>query len=175
MKDFQPLLARIGDGLARGLIDQRSAAQYVGAHLARRLYCSRVSLWTLADAPGRAVVTRVGGHDALVGLPQGEVVTVRVDAPSAWLGALFGRGGYASTDTAVDRRLSAQLGSALVPPDVGALLQASIGTDAKVCGFISCEQVGATRAWTPEEARLLRQVADAISQLRAHRHVPAVA
>ena len=169
MKDFHALLARIEDGLARGLIDQRAAAHYAGAHLARRLYCSRVALWTLADAPGHAMLARVGGYDALVDLPLGEVVTLRVDAPSAWLGELLGRGGYASADVATDRCLLAQREPYLVPQRVGALLQAAIGTDARVCGFISCEQVGSARAWTREDALLLRGIADAISQRRAHR------
>ena len=169
MKDFQPLLARIEDGLARGLIDQRAAAHYLGAHLARSLYCSRVALWTLADAPGHATLARVGGYDALVDRPLGATVTLRIDAPSAWLGELLGRGGYASPDAAADHRLHAQRDDYLVPHRVGALLQAAIGTDVRVCGFLSCEQVGAARAWTREDALLLRRIADAISQRRAHR------
>ena len=169
MKDFHPLLARINDGLARGLIDQRAAAHYLGAHLARQLYCSRVALWTLADAPGHATVTRAGGYDAVLDRPLGDAVTLRIEAPSAWLGELLGRGGYASADAATDRRLLAQRAAYLEPHRVGALLQAAIGADAKVCGFISCEQVGAPRAWTPDDARLLRHIADAISQRRAHR------
>ena len=169
MKDFHALLARINDGLARGLIDQRAAAHYLGAHLARRLYCSRVALWTLDDVPGHATLTRMGGYDALVDRPLGEVVTLRVEAPSAWLGELLGRGGFASADAATDRRLIAQRDGYLAPQRVGALLQAAIGTDARVCGFISCEQVGSARAWTPEDAALLRNIADAISQRRARR------
>ena len=175
MKDFQPLLARIDDGLARGLIDQRAAAHYLGAHLARSLYCSRVALWTLADAPGHATLTRVGGYDALVDRPLGDVVSLRIDAPSAWLGELLGRGSYASADAATDRGLIAQRDAYLAPQRVGALLQAAIGTDARVCGFISCEQVGSVRAWTREDAVLLRRIADAISQRRAHRQALASA
>jgi hypothetical protein len=169
MKDFPPLLARIEDGLARGLIDQRSAAHYLGAHLARRLYCSRVALWTLADAPGHATLARMGGYDALLDRPLGDAVMLRVDAPSAWLGELLGRGGFAASDAATDRRLLAQRAAYLEPQRVGALLQAAIGTDARVCGFISCEQVGSARAWTRADALLLRCIADAISQRRAHR------
>ncbi len=169
MKDFHALLARINDGLARGLIDQRAAAHYLGAHLARRLYCSRVALWTISDAPGHATLTRVGGYDALVDRPLGDVVSLHIEAPSAWLGQLLGRGGYASNDAATDRRLIAQRDDYLAPQRVGALLQAAIGTDARVCGFIGCEHVGSARAWTREDARLLRRIADAISQRRAHR------
>ena len=175
MKDFQLLLDRIADGVARGLIDQRAAAHYVGADLVRRLYCSRVALWTIADAPGHATLTRLGGHDALVDRPLADAVVLRVDAPSAWLGELLGRGGYASPDAAADRALAAQRAGYLAPQRVGALLQAAIGTDSRVCGFISCEQVGATRAWTREDAALLRHVADAISLKRAHRLAPAAA
>ena len=169
MKDFRPLLARIDDALARGLIDQRAAAHYLGAHLARRLYCSRVALWTIADAPGHATLTRVGGYDALVDRSLGQAIKLRIEAPSAWLGELVGRGGYASPDALSDRGLLAQRDDYLVPQGVGALLQCAIGTDARTCGFISCEQVGAARAWTREDALLLRRIADAISQRRAHR------
>ncbi|MEO5690484.1 MAG: hypothetical protein ABIR54_24255 [Burkholderiaceae bacterium] len=169
MKDVHPLLARINDGLARGLIDQRAASHYLGAHLARRLYCSRVALWTIDDAPGRATITRVGGYDALVDRPLGGVVTLHIAAPSAWLGELVGRGGYASADAATDHRLIVQREGYLAPQRVGALLQAAIGIDAHVCGFISCEQVGSARAWTREDALLLRDIAEAISQRRASR------
>ena len=169
MKDFHALLARIDDRLARGLIDQRAAAHHLGAHLARRLYCSRVAVWTIRDAPGRADLTRIGGYDALLDRPLGDVVTLRIDAPSAWLGELLGRGSCASTDAATDRRLIAQRDGYLAPQRVGALLQAAIGHDSHVCGFISCEQVGGARAWTREDAALLRRVADGVSQRRERR------
>ena len=169
MKDLDALLARIDDGLARGLIDQRAAAHYLGAHLARRLYCSRVALWTFPQAPGSADITRVGGYDALLDRPLGEIVTLRMAAPSAWLGELLGRGGYASSDAAGDRRLIAQRDDYLAPGRVGALLQAAIATDGRACGFVSCEQVGSARAWTHADAALLRRVADAVSQRRARR------
>jgi GAF domain-containing protein len=169
MKDFHALLARISTGLERGLIDQRTAAHYVGAHLCRRLYCSRVTLWTIRDAPGRAALTRIGGFDAVANRPLSDAVALDIEAPSAWLGELLGSGGFVSPDAATDRRLVAQRDGYLAPQRIGALLQAGIGTDARVCGFVSCEQVGAARAWTQDEARLLRQVADTISQRRARR------
>jgi GAF domain-containing protein len=169
VKDLDALLARIDSGLARGLIDQRAAAHYLGAHLSRRLYCSRVALWTLRESPGRADITRIGGHDALLDRPLADVVTLRIDAPSAWLGELLGRGTYASSHAAGDRRLAMQHDAYLAPQRVGALLQAAIGSDGRACGFVSCEQVGSARAWTPADAALLRQVADAVSQRRARR------
>ena len=169
MKDVLALLARIGTGLERGLIDQRVAAHYLGAHLSRRLYCSRVALWTFRQAPGRADITRIGGYDALLDRPLAEIVTLRIAAPSAWLDELLGRGGYASSDTAGDRRLVAQRDDYLVPQRVGALLQAAMVSDSRACGFVSCEQVGSAREWTSAEAALLRRVADAVSQRRTRR------
>ena len=169
MKDLDALLARIDSGLERGLIDQRVAAHYLGAHLSRRLYCSRVGLWTFQQAPGRADITRIGGYDALLDRPLGEIVTLRIAAPSAWLDELLGRGGYASSNAAGDRRLVAQRDDYLAPGRVGALLQAAIVTDGRACGFVSCEQVGSARAWTTADAQLLRQVADAIARRRADR------
>ena len=175
MKDFHALLDRIDSGLARGLIDQRTAAHYLGAHLARRLYCSRVALWTIADAPGSATIARLGGYDALLDRPLTKHLALRIDAPSAWLGELLGRGGYASADTSADRRLFAQRADYLAPLRVDALLQAAIGHDGRTCGFLACEQVGGTRAWTREEAALLRRVAEAVSLRRAGRAFVALA
>ncbi|MCK9684503.1 hypothetical protein [Scleromatobacter humisilvae] len=175
MKDVDALLARIDDGLARGLIDQRAAAHYLGAHLSRRLYCSRVALWTLRESPGRADITRVGGHDALTDRPLADVVTLRIDAPSAWLGELLGGGIYASSNAAGDRRLVMQRDAYLAPQRVGALLQAVIGSGGRLCGFISCEQVATVRDWTSAEAALLRRVADAVSQRRTRRLALALA
>ena len=169
MTDFQPLLARIADGLARGLIDQRAAAHYFGAWLARRLYCSRVAFWTIADAPGRAVVTRLGGHDALLERPLADAVSLRIDAPSAWLGELLARGSFMSVDAAADRRLIAQREGYLAPQRVGAVLQAVIGTEDRVCGLVSCEHVGGPRLWTHDDAALLHRVADAIARVRDER------
>ena len=169
MKDFRPLLARIAEGLAQGLIDQRSAAHYLGAYLARRLYCSRVAFWALADAPGRAVLTRVGGHDALADRPLAEAAALQVEAPSAWLGELLGRGSFMSVDAAIDRRLIAQRDAYLAPHRVGALLQAVIGTGERLCGLVSCEQVGGARLWTQDEAALLGRVANAIARMREDR------
>ncbi len=169
MKDFQPLLARIADGLVRGLLDQRTAAHYLGAHLARRLYCSRVAFWTIADAPGRAVLTRLGGHDALLDRPLAGAATLRVDAPSAWLGELLARGSFVSVNAAADRRLIAQREPYLAPQRVGSLLQAVIGDEEHLCGIVSCEQVGEPRLWTHDEAALLTRVADAIARMREQR------
>ena len=169
MKDVDALLARIDDGLARGLIDQRAAAHYLGAHLSRRLYCSRVALWTFRESPCHADIARVGGYDALLDRPLADVVTLRIDAPSAWLGELLGRGAYASSHAAGDGRLVMQRDAYLVPQRVGALLQAAIGSDGRACGFVSCEQVGTARDWTSAEAALLRRVADAVSRRRGRR------
>ena len=169
MKDVLALLARIGTGLERGLIDQRVAAHYLGAHLCRRLYCSRAALWTIRDAPTGATLTRVGGFDALADRPLADIVALEIDAPSAWLGELLARGVYASNNAATDRLLIVQRDGYLAPGRVGALLQAAIGTDARVCGVISCEHVGSARAWTRDDALLLRHVAEAVSQRRARR------
>ncbi len=169
MKDFEPLLARIADGLAREVIDQRAAAHYFGAWLARRLYCSRVAFWTIADAPGRAVLARLGGHDALVDRPLVDTVSLQVDAPSAWLGELLARGSFMSMNAITDRRLIAHRAAYLAPHRVGALLQSVIGTEDHLCGIVSCEQVGDARLWTHDDAALLSRVADAIARMREDR------
>ncbi len=169
MKDFHPLLARIADGLARDLISQREAAHYFGAWLARRLYCSRVAFWTIADAPGGAAVARLGGHDALLERPLANGVTLSIDTPSAWLGELLARGSFMSVDAAVDSRLIAQRDAYLAPHRVGALLQAVVGTEEHLCGIVSCEQVGQARLWTQDDAALLHRVAGAIARMREQR------
>ena len=169
MKDFQPLLARIADGLVRDVIDQQDAAHYFGAWLARRLYCSRVSFWTLADAPGRAVLTRLGGHDALADRPLVDLFSLPVEAPSAWLGELLARGSFMSMNAMTDRRLLAQRSEYLAPQRVGAVLQSVIGTEDRLCGIVSCEQVGEARLWTHDDAALLNRAADAIARMRLQR------
>ena len=52
MLDFERLLTRVLDGVERGALTQQDAAHYVGEHIARRLYCSSASLWTLSGSPG---------------------------------------------------------------------------------------------------------------------------
>ena len=69
MTGFDRFLARIVDGVERGALTQQEAAHYVGEHVARRLYCSSVTLWTIGGPPALRVVTRVGGFDAAIGMP----------------------------------------------------------------------------------------------------------
>ena len=95
--------------------------------------------------------------------------TLDIAAPSAWIDELRRGGGYVSNDVAADPRLVAQRDSCVAPAGTGALLQATIGSDAGACGFISCEQAGPARAWTPDDERLLRQVAAAVAEQRARR------
>jgi GAF domain-containing protein len=166
--DFETLLRRVGTALDRGAIDQRTAAHYLGAHVCRQLYCSRVAFWTLSDAPDRVAVLRIGGFDAIANRPLSEAVALEIDTPCAWLAELVGRGGFACADTAVDPGLRALHAAYLAPQRINAVLQATIGANTRACGFIGCEQIGSARAWTQRDAVLLKRVASAIS-LQRHR------
>jgi GAF domain-containing protein len=83
--------------------------------------------------------------------------------------ALTSKGVYICPDTLADPNLVAMRESYLVPNDIRASLDVTIGANGTTWAVYCCAQRGATREWTPQEVRLLRRFADAISVRRARR------
>jgi hypothetical protein len=124
----------------------------------------------MTEAPGRVQLRRIGGFDAVADRPLSAPVALEIESPCAWLDELRGRGGFACADAAVDRRLLALREGYLAVRRVGAVLQASLGANARACGLVGCEQTGSARAWTRRDAVQLKRFADAIS-LRGYRRL----
>ena len=164
MIEFERFLARVVDGVERGALTQQEAAHYLGEHIARRLYCSSASLWSLAGPPGLRVITRVGGFDASANRPLVEPLQTIATGTSAWHDDLAERRVFASDDAQRDARLAPLQAVFLVPRRVRGLLQAANGG---LGGFVSCVQHDTPRAWTPREATQLQRMAVALSVRRS--------
>jgi len=165
--EFDRFLARVVDGVERGALTQQEAAHYLGEHIARRLYCSSASLWSLAGPPGLRVITRVGGFDASANRPLVEPLQAMATGTSAWHDELAARRVFASGDAQRDARLAPLHAALLVPRRVRGLLQAAIGANGGLGGFVSCVQHDAPRAWTPRETAQLQRMAVALSLRRS--------
>ena len=79
---------------------------------------------------------------------------------------------FASADAHCDPRLADARAALVEPRRVRGMLQAAIGADGELCGFVSCAQNGAARLWTLREIALLQRMAVALS-VRRSRERPA--
>lgn len=174
MIDFDRFLARVGSGVERGALSQREAAHYIGEHVTRRVYCSSATLWTISGTPVRRVFTRVGGFDAAASRPLAEPMEIVETQDSEWLEALRERRVFVSRDTGSDTRLPPFHATAVGARAVRGMLQAAIGANASLVGFISCTQHDTARAWTPREITLVQRIAVALTIRRARLHAGTV-
>jgi GAF domain-containing protein len=167
MSEFDGLLRRVKDGVDRGSLTQQEAAHYVGEHVARRLYCSTATLWTIAGPPGLRVLTRVGGFDATLKMPLAEPLQITLAGASAWHDALSQQGVFATADAHADPRLAGEHAGLAGLRRVRGLLQAAIGANADLWGFVSCAQYDAARLWTLREITQLQRIGIALSIRRS--------
>jgi len=165
--EFDRLLRRIVDGLERGSLTLQEAAHCVGEHAARRLDCSGAALWTLAGPPGLRVLTRIGGFDAAINAPLSEPLQFTLAGTSAWMDALSERRVFATADAQSAARLGGGHDAIVDPRRVRGLLQAAIGANASLWGFVSCAQYDTPRTWTPREIAQLQRIAVALSIRRS--------
>lgn len=167
MSEFDGLLRRVKDGVDRGALTQQEAAHYIGEHVARRLYCSSATLWTMAGPPGLRVLTRVGGFDASLKMPLAEPVQVTLAGTSTWHDTLTREGVFATADVHAEPRLGGEHAGIAGLRRVRGLLQAGIGANADLWGFVSCAQYDAPRLWTLREIVHLQRIAIALSIRRS--------
>jgi GAF domain-containing protein len=167
MSEFDRFLRRVKDGVDRGALTQQEAAHYVGEHVARRLYCSTATLWTIAGPPGLRVLTRVGGFDATLKMPLTEPMQVTLAGASPWHELLSQQGVFATADVRAEPRLGGEHADLIGLRRVRGLLQAGIGANADLWGFVSCAQHDAPRLWTLREIVQLQRIAVSLSIRRS--------
>jgi len=169
MKGFPELLSDIGAGLDSGALSLPDASLRVAEHVQGQLRCSRVSLWAVESRAGQRVMRRLAGFDGASRTPITDPLEVGGPRLDDYFDTLAGQGFYASHDAWADPRLQALLASYLMPNDIRSSLYAAIGVNGSTWGVLCCTQLGQTRQWTPNEVRLLKRFADAISVRRARR------
>ncbi len=169
MKGFSELLAHLSAQLDSGTMTLPSASVSMAEYVLGQLACSRVSVWVLDGAAGRREMRRIAGFDGVTRMPITEPALLSEDEFAAYFDALMKKGVYVCPDALADPHMAAMRASYLMPNQIGASLDATIGVNGGVWGVFCCSQHGAARHWTPQEVRLLRRFADAISVRRARR------
>jgi GAF domain-containing protein len=167
MKGFLELLAHLGVQLDAEAITLQGAALSMAEYIQGRMSCSRVSVWLFEGETGARVMRRIAGFDS--GTPLTEPAVLHETEFTEYFQALTSKGLYACPDTLADPKLAAFRESYLVPNDIRASLDATIGANGVTWAVFCCAQRGAPREWTPQERRLLKRFADAISVKRARR------
>jgi GAF domain-containing protein len=167
MKRFTDLLAHVGTQLDAGTMTLQDAALCMAEFIQGQMACSRMSVWMLEGEPGQQLMRRLAAFDS--GTAITEPALLRGEEFAEYFEALTSKGIYASPDTLADPRLAAMRESYLVPNDIRASLDVTIGVNGTTWAVYCCAQRGATRVWTPQEMRLLKSFADAISVRRARR------
>jgi GAF domain-containing protein len=169
MKGFMELLGHIGAQLDAGAMTLPVAALRMAEYIQGQMACSRVSVWQLEGEPGHRVMRRLAGYDGVTRTPLSEPVLLHEEEFAAYFELLTKKGVYLSPDTLADPHLAAMRESYLLPHDIRASLDATIGANGTTWAVYCCAQQGNTREWTPQEVRLLRRFTDAISVRRARR------
>ncbi|MCR5868086.1 GAF domain-containing protein [Aquincola sp. J276] len=126
------------------------------------LDCSRVTLWLLQRRhPERTLdCTAFSSHSRTLkvsrcALPQ--------PAVQAYLDALLASGLLAVEDVRQAPALAALDAAYCRPEGVVATLDAAFVVNGQAVGVACCEQIGQPRRWLPEEAAVLRRVAQAVT------------
>lgn len=169
MKGFSDLLTHLGAALDAGTLTLQGAALSMSEYLQGQMACSRVSVWQFEGEPGQRVMRRLAGYDGVSRTPLTEPAVLREEEFAAYFEALTKKGVYVCPDTLADPHLAAMRESYLVPHDIRASLDATIGANGSTWAVYCCAQRGHPRDWTPQEVRQLRRFTDAISVRRARR------
>lgn len=150
-------LQRICGLLERGEIDRWHFVEQCTRQIAIDIGCSRAAVRLLVNGERgpalRSMAVYDAATDAMVCVPEmtGEDVT-------PYFEALLHDGSVLAADC---RTHPATIGFArdyLLPENVHSLLDVSFSVNGVLYGCFSCEQVGATQAWTPQQLTLLRQI-----------------
>ncbi|MBC7956737.1 MAG: GAF domain-containing protein [Cytophagales bacterium] len=169
MKGFPELLAHLSAQLDAEATTLQAASMSLAEYVQGQLACSRVTAWVLEGDVGHRVMRRIAGFDGVSRTPITEPAQLHEEEFAAYFEALASKGVYVCPDTQAAPNLAAMRDSYLIPNRIGASLDVTIGVNASTWGVCCCSQQGATRQWTPQEVRMVRRFAHAISVRRARR------
>lgn len=169
MKGFTDLLTHLSAQLDAGTLTLQGAALSMTEYMQGQMACSRVSVWQFEGEPGQRLMRRLGGYDGVSRTPLTEPAVLREEEFAAYFEVLTKKGVYVCPDTLADPHLAAMREHYLLPHDIRASLDATIGANGSTWAVYCCAQQGRTRDWTPQEVRQLRRYTDAISVRRARR------
>ncbi|HET7794872.1 MAG TPA: GAF domain-containing protein [Rhizobacter sp.] len=169
MKAFNDLLADVGAQLDADTLTLQGAALRMAEFIQQAIACSRMSVWMLEGEGEARAMSRLVGYDGDTRSAITEPAWLRGAEFADYFSALTSKGLYVCNDAWADPNMAGMRESYLVPNDIRASLDVTIGVNGTTWAVYCCAQRGATRQWTPQEMRLLRRFADAVSVRRARR------
>ena len=160
-------LQRICGLLDRGQIDHARFLEQFTRRMAQDIGCSRAGVRLLVRSPDGAALHCLEMFDT----SSNQSVKVR-DIPAAeaasYFEPLLRHGAIVSPDCLHDPVTAPFVRDYLAPMNVQSLLDVGFSVNGVLYGTFSCEQVGATQAWTAAQLNWLRQMASRVSLTLMH-------
>lgn len=160
-------LQRICGLLDRGEVDRATFLALLCRHVVQAIGCSRAAVRMLVQSREGTALHCIAMHDAAGDAPSTVPDMVSRD-PTPYFESLLRDGCVLATDAWHDPGTAPFVDSYLAPMDVRSLLDVGFSVNGALYGSFSCEQVGETRAWSPQQLMLLRQIASRVSLTLMH-------
>jgi GAF domain-containing protein len=169
--EIHPLLQQLQPycgAFQQGHIDSRRYLSHIAQVLRQHLECDQVSAWRLKGS--RASMTATCLTRSQRGFDNKLPADIDMgQAHQAYFQRLLVQGCVASSDTWVDPALDAVRSRYLEVGAPRALLDVAFTVNGRTFGILCCEELSATRSWTPEEQALLRRVGGRVAlQIKAN-------
>lgn len=142
----------------KGCLSRQDLSVQLCEHACSLLECHLASVWTLEFHAGGSRLQRLGGFDAGSDRVLLRPLVLEGDTVNRYLGGLRG-GAYGEVDAGPAR---GRLGS-MLPPAVGLLLDAVVGTEGAILALLCCERHEERCAWSSSETRLAQALAHELS------------
>lgn len=160
-------LQRICGLLDRGEIDSALFLELFTRRMAQDIGCSRAGVRMLIETNRGAALRTMALHDFATN------VNVRVpdmvaDIPAPYFDALLREGCVIAPDCRTHPATTPFLLTYFEPQKVFSLLDVSFSVNGALYGCFSCEQIEATREWSPHQLKLLRRMASRVSLALMH-------
>jgi GAF domain-containing protein len=160
-------LQRICGLLDRGEIDRATFLGLLCRHVVQAIGCSRAAVRMMVQTREGTALHCIAMHDA-AGEPAPNVPDMVSRDATPYFESLLRDGCVLASDALHDADTAPFVDSYIAPMNVRSLLDVSFSVNGALYGSFSCEQVGQTQAWTPQQLMLLRQIASRVSLTLMH-------
>ena len=153
--------------LDRGEIDRVQFLERLTEFMSADIGCSRAAVRLLVQTDSGPALRCLEMHDSRTGRSTHAPDMMSADS-SPYFDALVRDGSVVAPDCATHAATQPYLANYLDPLDVRSLLDVAFSVNGVLYGSFSCEQVGDTQAWTNQQLKRLRQVANRVSLTLMH-------
>ncbi len=153
--------------LDRGEIDSQQFLEQFTRQMTVDMGCTRAGIWMLIDTADGQALRCAAMYDSREGglLPVTDMVGSDV---TAYFDVLMRDGCVVAPDVHSHPATQGFLADYLLPLDIRSLIDVLFSVNGAPFGLFSCEQAGATIAWTPRHLQLLRRIGSRASLALMH-------